>query len=76
MKIKKPVLWCAARDIEPGTVRIDWKSEGLPHSLTLRGIYASNTVMQYASAQSDQERNLLLRTIIENCAAKVQAANV
>jgi hypothetical protein len=65
MEIHAPKLICAAPELEPGTVKIEWQSDGSPRFVKLPGNDADNALEQFRAATDETARALLLVSIIQ-----------
>lgn len=65
MAVSDPRLWCAAPEIDPGSVKIDWLDNGNRESMTLAGRDAEIVLQQWSAARTDRARRIVLEVAIE-----------
>lgn len=60
MRIKSPKLWCAAPDLEPGTVMVEWNEAGRPRHVLISGEAADDLQERFRAAPDATARHDVL----------------
>lgn len=66
MSIDTPKLWCAAPDLPPGTIKIEWRSRAGIEAIIIEGNNADSVMEQWRALSSEKERTQFLTGIIED----------